>query len=130
MIRDTDFKLDESTLKFKSDEYLIKRINRVRVKINTASNHIWRVLLLGGLVSSLVWVVAPPTMGLYMAPVALVIGFLIALAGLKKYELQIEFQHNDGTGTQWVSIAKTNDHNVKGLLEEKCKQIESLLNTD
>ncbi|WP_274024577.1 hypothetical protein [Vibrio parahaemolyticus] len=52
------------------------------------------------------------------------IGALSGLSSARKYELQIEFQHADETGLQWISVAKTNNKNAKNIFE---KQVISIL---
>jgi hypothetical protein len=70
-----------------------------------------------------VWTICPEYFGLFTAPIALIIGVLLALSTVRKYELQVEFQYADDTGLQWVSMAKTNKPNIKIIFEQQVIQI-------
>lgn len=124
MISASDFRIDSSTLDFKKDQYPLRKIKNARVKSNAIKDHVMRILTIGLIVSSVVWMICPESLGLITAPVSIVIGVLSGLASSRKYELQIEFQHADETGIQWISVAKTNNENVRNIFE---KQVISIL---
>ncbi|PSU35615.1 DUF6232 family protein [Photobacterium lutimaris] len=128
MIVSNDFEVTTSSMRYKKNIYQLKKINRVRVKTNKFKDHILRAVFFGLLISSILWVIAPPTMGLLTAPLVLVGGIVSALASIKRYELQIEFKHTDGTGLQWISVAKTNRHSVKEIFDEKSDEVFRMLN--
>ncbi|WP_104027896.1 hypothetical protein [Vibrio jasicida] len=124
MIIEDNFKVSNTTFKFKKDEYLLSKIKGVRVKTNTFQDHALRIVCIGLVVASVVWMICPESFGLITAPLALTVGVFSALFSVRKYELQVEFQHIDETGLQWVSVAKTNSKAVKNLFE---KQVSKLL---
>lgn len=124
MIIEDNFKVSNTTFKFKKDEYPLSKIKGVRVKTNTFQDHALRIVCIGLVVASVVWVICSESFGLITAPLALTVGVFSALFSVRKYELQVEFQHIDETGLQWVSVAKTNSKAVKNLFE---KQVSKLL---
>lgn len=124
-----EFQITDTTLRFKKDAYALSKIKGAKVKQNTIKDHALRVVTIGLVVSSLVWMIAPGSLGLYTAPVALIIGMLSAFSTVRKYEFQIEFQHADETGLQWVSIAKTNKLKVKEQFEKQVTQILKSIHT-
>ena len=118
-----DFHINENKVVFKKDEYPLSKIKGVRVKINSLKDHAIRIVTISLIVSSVVWTICPEYFGLFTAPIALIIGVLLALSTVRKYELQIEFQYADDTGLQWVSMAKTNKPNIKIIFEQQVIQI-------
>ncbi len=123
MITADDFRINENKVVFKKDEYPLSKIKDVRVKINSLKDHAMRIATISLIVSSVVWTICPEYFGLFTAPIALIIGVLLALSTVRKYELQIEFQYADDTGLQWVSMAKTNKPNIKIIFEQQVIQI-------
>ncbi|AJR05660.1 hypothetical protein C9J03_00700 [Photobacterium gaetbulicola] len=123
MIVADDFQINDTNVVFKRDEYPISKIRGARVKTNSLKDHALRIVIIGLVVSSVVWMIFPGSLGFLTAPLALILGMLLALATVRKYELQIEFQHIDETGLQWVSIAKTNKLSVKELFEKQASEI-------
>ncbi|OOQ67397.1 hypothetical protein C1S86_24770 [Vibrio parahaemolyticus] len=124
MIIEDNFKVSNTTFTFKKDEYPLSKIKGVRVKTNTFQDHALRIVCIGLVVASVVWIICPESFGLITAPLALTVGMFSALFSVRKYELQVEFQHIDETGLQWVSVSKTNSKAVKNLFE---KQVSKLL---
>ena len=118
-----DFHINENKVVFKKDEYPLSKIKDVRVKINSLKDHAMRIATISLIVSSVVWTICPEYFGLFTAPIALIIGVLLALSTVRKYELQVEFQYADDTGLQWVSMAKTNKPNIKIIFEQQVIQI-------
>ncbi|MFO6423181.1 DUF6232 family protein [Motilimonas sp. KMU-193] len=123
MIIEDNFKVSNTTFTFKKDEYPLSKIKRVRVKTNSFQDHVFRIVGIGLVVASIVWMIYPQPFGLVTAPVALIIGLFYALFSIKKYELQVEFQHTDETGLQWVSVSKTNSKAVKKLFEKQVSKL-------
>ena len=123
MIIADDFHINENKVFFKKDEYPLSKIKGVRVKINSLKDHAMRIATISLIVSSVVWTICPEYFGLFTAPIALIIGVLLALSTVRRYELQIEFQYSDDTGLQWVSMAKTNKPNIKIIFEQQVIQI-------
>ena len=123
MITADDFYINDNKIVFKEDEYPLSRIKGVRVKTNSLKDHAIRTVAISLIVSSVVWIICPEYFGPITAPIALIIGILLALSTVRKYELQVEFQHSDDTGLQWVSMAKTNEPNIKMIFEQQVMQI-------
>ncbi|EJG0636046.1 hypothetical protein C4G38_RS23700 [Vibrio parahaemolyticus] len=124
MIIEDNFHICNTKFSFKKDEYPLSKIRGARVKTNSIKDHALRIFCIGLVVSSVVWMICPESFGLLTVPIALTVGMLSALLSVKKYELQVEFQHIDETGLQWVSVAKTNNQSIKNLFE---KQVTSIL---
>ena len=123
VITGNDFHINESKVVFKKDEYPLSKIKGVRLKINSLKDHAIRIVTISLIVSSVVWTICPEYFGRFTAPIALIIGVLLALSTVRKYELQVEFQYPDDTGLQWVSMAKTNKPNIKIIFEQQVIQI-------
>ncbi|MGF1910887.1 hypothetical protein L4C38_15750 [Vibrio kasasachensis] len=114
-----ELQISGTTLRFKRDEYPLSKIKRARIKTNSIKDHALRVIFIGLVVSSVVWMICPESLGLFTVPIALTLGMLSALFSVRKYEFQIEFQHIDETGLQWISIAKTNKLSAKQRFEKQ-----------
>jgi ABC-type transport system involved in cytochrome bd biosynthesis fused ATPase/permease subunit len=127
MVSAQDFQITQSHFAFRQDQYQLNKIKRVRVKANTLKDHALRMLCIGLVVSSVVWMVCPESFGMLTAPVAFTAGIITALGSTRKYELQIEFQHIDETGLQWVSVAKSNNQQVKSVFEEQVMKVHASL---
>ena len=123
MITADDFHINDNNVIFKEDEYPLARIKGVRVKTNSLTDHAIRIVAFSLMVSSVAWIICPEYFGLITAPIAIVIGVLLALSTARKYEIQVEFQHSDDTGLQWVSMAKTNKPDIKIIFEQQVMQI-------
>ncbi|CAM3168802.1 hypothetical protein QTO01_10295 [Vibrio mytili] len=123
MINSSDFLLSDGTLRFKNDEYPLSKVKGVRVKTNTLKDHVLRVIVVGFIVSSIVWVICPDGFGQLTAPLSLLLGAIAGGVSAKKYELQIEFQHSDETGLQWISVAKSSKQAGFKVFENQAKEI-------
>ena len=123
MITADDFYINDNKIVFKEDEYPLARIKGVRVKTNSLKDHAIRIVAFSLMVSSVVWIICPEYFCLITAPISFIVGVLLALSTARKYELQVEFQHADDTGLQWVSMAKTNEPNIKMIFEQQVMQI-------
>ena len=123
MITADDFHINDNNVIFKEDEYPLARINGLRVKTNSLKDHAIRIVAFSLMVSSVVWIICPEYFGLITAPISFIVGVLLALSTARKYELQVEFQHADDTGLQWVSMVKTNKPNIKMIFEKQVMQI-------
>jgi ABC-type transport system involved in cytochrome bd biosynthesis fused ATPase/permease subunit len=106
MISNKDFMVSSDKFQYKSDEYDLAKIKNARVVQNNLIKHALRVTSYGLLFSSIVWVICPEGFGYILAPIAMILGVLFAVLTSRKYELQVEFQHIDETGLQWVTVAK------------------------
>lgn len=117
------FEIKNNTFRYKSDEYHLSKIKNARVKSNSMKDHITKILLIGTIVSSLVWVISPGGFGIIMAPLAFIIGIVFSAFTIKKYELQVEFEHIDETGLQWVSVVGSSSTESKAIFD---KQVEAV----
>ncbi|GAL30601.1 hypothetical protein JCM19239_1295 [Vibrio variabilis] len=104
MISRNDFEIGSTTFRYKGDEFPLAKIKNARVKLNTLKDHTLKLFLIGAIFSSIVWVICPEGFGMIMAPIAFVIGVAFSMFTINKYELQVEFEHIDETGLQWVSV--------------------------
>lgn len=58
-----------------------------------------------------------------MAPIAFVIGVAFSMFTINKYELQVEFEHIDETGLQWVSVVGSSKVESKTLFENQAQAV-------
>ena len=107
-----------------SDQYRLSRIKNARVKVNTLKDHLLRVLIIGMIVSSVIGFIEPSGIAWIFMPFGFITGALAALATARKYELQIEFEHADETGLQWISVAKGNKQTDMAVLSEQVNKIQ------
>ncbi|USD66956.1 hypothetical protein [Vibrio sp. SCSIO 43136] len=128
-MKNGDFEIDGVELRFKKDKYPLKRLRRARVKINHLSDHITKALIVGAIFSSIVWIICPEGFATVTAPAAFIVGVIYTVLSAGKYELQVEFEHVDETGLQWVSVVKSNKNLDKALLDDKAEQINTKLAT-
>ncbi|WP_202598257.1 MULTISPECIES: hypothetical protein [unclassified Vibrio] len=101
-------------LKVNSDAYDLSRIVGVEVKVLTFKDHLLRMLLLGAISSSLLFIFIPSEhqeYGLAFASflpfIAFLFGAFLGFVSSNKYEFRLEFNHLDGTGIQWFTAAKS-----------------------
>jgi hypothetical protein len=127
MITARSFNINSTTLKFNNDEYPLVQIKRSRVKTNTLKDHAIRLIIFGLIASSVVWIVTPNYFGIYAGPFSIFAGMFLALLSVRKYELQVEFEHSDETGLQWISIAKTNKKSVKLIFDTQVEKIQHII---
>ncbi|EGU35569.1 hypothetical protein VII00023_16691, partial [Vibrio ichthyoenteri ATCC 700023] len=73
-----ELQINGTTLRYKKDEYPLAKIKDARVKINTLKDHALRVIIIGLVVSSLVWIICPESFAVFTAPIALSLGMLSA----------------------------------------------------
>ncbi|MEH0667471.1 hypothetical protein H4F18_09770 [Vibrio scophthalmi] len=123
MIKASDFQISQLTFDFKKDQYPLSKIKNARVKANAIKDHLIRILTIGLIVSSVVWMICPQSLGVITGPISIIIGVLSGVASTRKYELQIEFQHADETGLQWISVAKTNNKHIESVFEQQVGRI-------
>ncbi|MCW8345093.1 hypothetical protein MD535_03500 [Vibrio sp. ZSDZ65] len=117
MISATEFKITSSVFSYKRDEFPLVKIQGARVKLNTISDHLLKIVLVGVLFSSVVWMIYPEEFGVLLAPIAFVVGVVYTIFNIKKYELQVEFEHIDETGVQWVSVVGSSHPQSKPVFE-------------
>ncbi|QIA63517.1 hypothetical protein GT360_08290 [Vibrio astriarenae] len=119
----SDFEVGNSTFRYKRDEYPLSKIRNARVKSNSIIDHALKLFLTGAIVSSIVWVICPEGFGMIMAPIAFVLGVVGTAFTVNKYELQVEFQHIDETGVQWVSVTGSSKRESKAIYEEQVSAV-------
>lgn len=119
MISKSDFEIGSTTFRYKRDEFPLSKIKNARVKLNTPKDHALKLFLIGAIFSSIVWVICPEGFGMIMAPIAFVIGVTFSMFTINKYELQVEFEHIDETGLQWVSVVGSSNVESKKLFENQ-----------
>ncbi|MEI8593274.1 hypothetical protein [Photobacterium sp. Hal280] len=119
-----DFSICHQYFTYRNDKYRLSRIKNARVKVHTLTDHLLRVLTLGLIASSVIWFIDPEGMALFLAPVGFIAGALGALATARKYELQIEFEHADETGLQWISVVKGNQQTNRAVFSEQVHKLQ------
>ncbi len=62
-----------------------------------------------------------------IAPIAFVIGVACSIFTIKKYELQVEFEHIDETGVQWVSVVGSSKAESKAIFEEQANAVKQAI---
>ena len=62
---------------FKKDQYPLSKIKNARVKANTIKDHLIRILTIGFIVSSVVWMICPQSLGVITGPISIIIGSLM-----------------------------------------------------
>ncbi|MDN3715106.1 hypothetical protein [Vibrio breoganii] len=127
MISADDFEIRNTTFRYRRDEFPLSKIKNARVKFNTMKDHALKLVLMGAIVSSIVWVICPEGFGKIMAPIAFILGVLFTIVTIKKYELQVEFEHIDETGVQWVSVVGSSKAESKALLEQQANAVKKAI---
>ncbi|WP_217525179.1 hypothetical protein [Vibrio metschnikovii] len=101
-------------LKVNSDAYDLSRIVGVEVKVLTFKDHLLRMLLLGAISSSLLFIFIPSeyqeyglAFASFLPLVAFLFGAFLGFVSSNKYEFRLEFNHLDETGIQWFTAAKS-----------------------
>ncbi|MCQ1060102.1 hypothetical protein ACQKPX_04185 [Photobacterium sp. DNB23_23_1] len=127
MISTDDFEISNTTFRYRRDEFPLSKIKNARLKSNTMKDHSLKLFLMGAIVSSIVWVIFPEGFGRFMAPIAFVLGVIMTIFTIKKYELQVEFEHNDETGVQWVSVAGSSKAESKTIFEKQVDAVKQAI---
>lgn len=123
MIEEHGFHYTNEHVGFKKDKYPLSKIKAVRMKTNSWKDHAVRGTVIGLVVSSVVGMVCAEYFGSVTLPFSFLCGLIAAIVSSRRYELQIEFQHSDGTGCQWISMAKTNKKSAKAIFEQQVEVI-------
>ncbi|MBD8511629.1 hypothetical protein KCG43_18785 [Photobacterium sp. WH24] len=118
-----DFSISRQYFIYKADEYTLSRIKNARVKVNTLKDHLFRVIIIGMIVSSVIGLMEPAGIAWIFMPFGFITGALSALATARKYELQIEFEHTDETGLQWISVVKGHKQTDMAIFSEQADQL-------
>jgi ABC-type transport system involved in cytochrome bd biosynthesis fused ATPase/permease subunit len=127
MISTDDFEIRTTTFRYRGDEFPLSKIKNVRVKSHTVKDHVLKLFLMGAIVSSIVWVICPEGFGKIMAPIAFVLGVVFTIFTIKKYDLQVEFEHIDETGVQWISVVGSSKSESKAIFERQASAIKKVI---
>ncbi|KXF80554.1 hypothetical protein [Enterovibrio coralii] len=130
-MRVNDFNTDSKVFQFKHDEYALSKIRNARVKkLKLMDNLIYIVFCL------LLW-----SGGIWLAIVQFdvregwVISLALALTAIggfsifktAKYALQLEVEHSDETGLQWVTVVKTSNVGDLAILDKQVLAVKSAI---
>ncbi|MFM2581008.1 hypothetical protein [Vibrio fortis] len=128
MLKTSDFHVDSTEFRFKNDNYPLSKINQARMKKLTLLDNLGQILFWVALFSGAVWVALPtvaesPLWLQILAACLTIVGFVFALFRCAKYVLQVEFRHSDGTGDQWITVAKTFSAKDSELLTQQANRL-------
>ncbi|EGR0050132.1 hypothetical protein QX220_21575 [Vibrio vulnificus] len=108
----SDFLIANGRLSIREDSYELSKIKSVKVVENKLSSHLVKASVTSAIASSILWLFEPFAtpwgFNINAGVVALVITFPVVLflsIFRSKYQLQIEFEHQDEVGLQWVTVA-------------------------
>ncbi|CAH8238806.1 hypothetical protein [Vibrio aestuarianus] len=108
----SDFSIANGRLSIKEDSYELSKIKSVKVVKNKLSSYLVKASVISAIASSILWLFEPFAtpwgFDINAGVVALVITFpVVLLLSLfrSKYQLQVEFEHQDEVGLQWVTVA-------------------------
>ncbi|OOE79390.1 hypothetical protein BZG25_09215 [Salinivibrio sp. ML198] len=107
------------------DCYTMHNIVDASVEELTWKDHLLRMLGLGILSASFLFfmLVGELPYAEYLPAVGFAAGALLALLTSAKYVLRIEYNHQDDTGVQWLTIAKSGKKTDKMLFDECVKKL-------
>lgn len=119
-----------SKLQVNKDSYDLDKISNVQVKVLSWKDKILNMVMLGALVSSILFIFIPTeeqgqAMTLFLPAVAFLVGACMALVMSTKYEFRLEFRYSDGVGVQWFTAAKgrtTGDYQMFKAREAELKR--------
>ncbi|TXZ73521.1 hypothetical protein FXE51_20210 [Vibrio mimicus] len=108
----SDFLIANGRLSIREDSYELSKIKSVKVVESKLSSHLVKASVTSAIASSILWLFEPFAtpwgFNINAGVVALVITFPVVLflsIFRSKYQLQIEFEHQDEVGLQWVTVA-------------------------
>ncbi|HGY9597285.1 TPA: hypothetical protein ACOJPH_005020 [Vibrio campbellii] len=108
----SDFLIANGRLSIREDSYELSRIKNVKVVENKLRSHVVKASVTSVIASSILWLFEPFAtpwgFDINAGAVALIITFPVALLlsiFRSRYQLQIEFEHQDEVGLQWVTVA-------------------------
>lgn len=112
MLTLADFSIASGGLTVKNDRYELRQINDVRLITHTLSSQVLKATVTSVIASSILWVFEPFTtpwgVTIHAGLLALGLTFPVVLwfsIARAKYQLQVEFEHQDDVGLQWVTVA-------------------------
>ncbi|EJB5271647.1 hypothetical protein IOC44_08690 [Vibrio vulnificus] len=108
----SDFLIANGRLSIREDSYELSQIKNVKVVENKLRSHVIKASVISVIASSILWLFEPFAtpwgFDINAGVVALIITFPVALLlsiFRSRYQLQIEFEHQDEVGLQWVTVA-------------------------
>ena len=109
MYVEKDFSLQNGEFTVRKDTYAIRKISAIKVEKTSWVGNVLQMAFWVFIFSFAVWLAwsqfdNPGT--LYLAIVLSVMGLMLGVKYTNKYALKIEFQHGDGTGRQWLTVAR------------------------
>ncbi|MGF1845280.1 hypothetical protein L4C39_19220 [Vibrio clamense] len=112
MFQISDFSIVNGRLTVKKDSYALSQIKSVKVVENKVSSHLIKATVTSAIVSSILWLFEPFStpwgFSINAGLVALLFTFPVVLflsIVRSKYQLQVEFEHQDEVGLQWITVA-------------------------
>ncbi len=112
MFKVSDFTIVSGRLMVKKDSYGLSQIKSVKVVENKVSSHLIKAIVTSVIASSILWLFEPFAtpwgFSINAGLVALLVTFPVVFflsVYRSKYQLQIEFEHRDEVGLQWVTVA-------------------------
>lgn len=132
VFKETDFKIDNKHFHFKKDSYPLAKINNVRFKRMSLLENLGQIAFWLVLISGSAWLVTAelddtPTWFIATAISLSIVGLIFALFRCSRFVLQIEFNHIDETGTQWINVAKCYSPHDGELLQKQADLLKQAL---
>ncbi|CAB1256809.1 hypothetical protein ACOBWL_003515 [Vibrio cholerae] len=124
MFKESDFRLSDGKFHIKNDSYPLSKINDVRVKRLSLIDNLGQILFWIVIFSGMLWLALSqvgesPFWLKLLAGSLSATGLIFALFRCSRYALQIEFNHIDETGLQWINVAKSFSSNDYELFEKQ-----------
>ncbi|ELR67893.1 hypothetical protein C942_00201 [Photobacterium marinum] len=101
MYKKSNMYLKGSVLVVNKEEYRLSRMLNIRAKELRLKDQLIRILSISLALSVFGWIILPIT-----GPILMLVGALIAVFTMKKYELCVEIRATDESGDQWIPIAR------------------------
>ena len=115
----------ENKLQVNSDTYKLNKVMGVRVKVLSWKDHLLKMIILGVLSSSILFIFIPSenceyglAFSSYLPLVGFLVGVIFGLITSTKYEFQLKFNYSDETGIQWFTAAKSRKQSDYALFKE------------
>jgi hypothetical protein len=116
----------DNKLRVNSDTYDLSKVVGVQVNILCWKDHLLKMVLLGVVASSLLFIFIPSenqeyglAFSSYLPVVGFIFGAILGLVTSSKYEFRLEFNHLDDTGIQWFTAAKSRKPSDYALFKEQ-----------
>ncbi|ASM97508.1 hypothetical protein ACCH70_004333 [Vibrio vulnificus] len=108
----SDFSIANGRLSIREDVYELSKIKSVKVVKNKLRSHLVKAFVTSAIASSILWIFEPfatpwgfdINAGVVALAITFPVVFLLSIFR-SKYQLQIEFEHQDEVGLQWVTVA-------------------------